>query len=390
MTLKINSASYQRTEDGRLNTRLQGNDAAQQARQLLHNMALELVNSKGQVRRGYLKLTPAEGDTLRLGTRWSTRADNSTSDAVNYVKSLVEQGFGNTMVSTPAVKQALDNYLNAKKGDRPMGDRLGTLSFVKLVRDLESTAQLNPRSDRLERANIQRATLVSKDFEGDFSSFKSEFQEADSDIARVEVMKKLWDSIADRGENAYLTAILELPWELRESQKGALSAMRPTTKIGQQYPLANFSWLREGEGGALVESQRDLDLQGFVVTKGIEQAAIKHLGITAEEYLSITKRSYPPGEGARAVFARNFFDLQPRPRHPISEKLRSDLIEAFDRASTLDGFYAEAQILVRAAQEEVKQLDIQAQPLASEQAAVRPASGEPVASEQLKFEQEAP
>jgi hypothetical protein len=380
MNLKIAPNAFQRT-NGHLTSHLEGRNAKQEARELLHKMAVDMVSSSGQVKKGYLKLTRADGNCLRLGTRWSNSADNSTRDAVDYVRSLVSQGFGGSGVDMPAVNKALDGYLKAKSDDR-----LGTHSFVKLVRDLESAAGLarDPK-DRLELARVkQDASLDSKDFKAEFSSFISDFQKADGDQARGKIIEDLWVAIAQRDEEAIWTELDATPEPMRESRQRELMASRLLPKIEQQYPLISFTCLREGKGGTLVEGQRDLDLQEFGNAKGAEQAAIKHLGITAEQYLSIAKASLPQGEAARTVFGSAFFHDPPQPRHPISEQLRSDLMGAFDRAATLDGFYAEAEKLIRAAQEQVRQLDASAQQAAPAPADIRRSDAGPLAQEAVK------
>lgn len=386
MNLKIAPNAFQRT-NGHLTSHLEGDSATKEARELLHKMAVDMVSSSGQVKKGYLKLTRADGNCLRLGTRWSNRADNSTRDAVDYVKSLVSQGFGGSGVDMPAVNKALDGYLKAKSDDR-----LGTHSFVKLVRDLESAAgMVRDPKDRLELARVkQDASLDSKDFKAEFSSFKSNFQKADGDQARGKIIEDLWVAIVQRDDEAIWTELDATPEPMRESRHKELLANRPLNKIGQQYPLISLNCLREGKEETLVAYQRDLDLQEFGNAKGAEQAAIKHLGISAEQYLLSAKASLPPGEAARTVFGSAFFHEPPQPRHPISEQLRSDLLGAFDRAATLDGFYADAEKLIRAAQEQVRQLDARAQPAAPAPADIRRPDAGPLAQEAIKAGQAAP
>lgn len=98
-----------------------------QAKDRLQSMAAQLVDSRGGIKSGYLKLVNDRQGNLQLGTRWSRSADGSTQQATDMVKNLVKQAYGDN----PAIAQALETYLQAS------GQRLGTQSFVKLVKTLD-------------------------------------------------------------------------------------------------------------------------------------------------------------------------------------------------------------------------------------------------------------
>lgn len=105
---------------------------------------------------GYLKLVQAGDDQLRLGTRWSRQANGSTRKALSLVRELVSKAYG----EHPAVNQALDNYLSGRGNGR-----MGTQSFVKLVRDLEASAgSVGSAGSRLAQARVAHARLDTRAF----------------------------------------------------------------------------------------------------------------------------------------------------------------------------------------------------------------------------------
>lgn len=148
--MKINASQYQPVGPSSSGA-APGDTDAQQARALLRDMAVSLVAANGSVKSGYLKLGLVDGDHRRLGTRWSRQADGSTRDALDLVQRLVEKGYGHN----PALDQALQTYLTASGGGR-----IGTQSFVKLVRALEAGAGVPTQAgDRLAQARVGAARL---------------------------------------------------------------------------------------------------------------------------------------------------------------------------------------------------------------------------------------
>lgn len=121
-------------------------EAAQSARDTLHRMAVAMVNKSGSIKTGYVKLVNADGGALRVGTRWSGSADGSTRDALSYVRSLIDHGYG----ANPKAQAAIEAYIKGQ------GDRLGTHSFVKLVRELENASGAErPQGDRISLARVK-------------------------------------------------------------------------------------------------------------------------------------------------------------------------------------------------------------------------------------------
>lgn len=120
--------------------------ARQEAKAKLHEMALELVGKDGTIKSGYLKLASGK-DGLTLGRRW-LGANGGTRDAHALVNSLVETAYAHQPVARQAAQEALQRYMGES------GNRLGTHSFVHLVRVLEE-ADGAPAADRLAQAAVK-------------------------------------------------------------------------------------------------------------------------------------------------------------------------------------------------------------------------------------------
>lgn len=100
-----------------------------QARESLIRMATQVTSGTG-VKSGYLQLSAGN---QQLSTRW-LGANAGTQRAVTEVRRLVSEAYGDV----PGAQEALDRYLAVS------GDRIGTRSFVKLVKALESASGQDP------------------------------------------------------------------------------------------------------------------------------------------------------------------------------------------------------------------------------------------------------
>lgn len=114
-----------------------------QARESLIRMATQVTSGTG-VKSGYLQLSAGN---QQLSTRWMG-ANAGTQRAVAEVRRLVSEAYGDV----PGAKEALDRYLAAS------GDRIGTRSFVKLVKALESASGQAP-TQALARVDEGEARL---------------------------------------------------------------------------------------------------------------------------------------------------------------------------------------------------------------------------------------
>jgi hypothetical protein len=106
------------------------NFSAQEARDELRTMAQSLVDAKGNVKSGYIKLLDG-GDGEKFGTRWTRESTGSTQRALKRIEALISKACEGKQDIGIALQQSLSAYV-AKKGDR-----LGTQSFVKMVQVLD-------------------------------------------------------------------------------------------------------------------------------------------------------------------------------------------------------------------------------------------------------------
>ena len=152
--MKLTPAQYQRVDQGLKAVHEGAADPQTSAKERLRGMAVDMVDKKGNIKSGYVKLVNDGDNQLRLGTRWSKKADTSTKDALSYVRDLVSQAYGEDSPAMAAITQ----YTQAK------GDRIGTHSFVKLVRDLEAVnPEGNSRVDRLLNARVKGDATMQTD-----------------------------------------------------------------------------------------------------------------------------------------------------------------------------------------------------------------------------------
>ena len=147
MTWKLTSDRFTRMEGGGpVFKPTRPDQAGQEAKAKLHEMALELVGKNGEIKSGYLKLAHSK-DGLTLGRRWMG-ANSGTQDAHALVNSLIETAYADKPAARQAAQEALQRYMGQS------GNRLGTHSFVHLVRVLEE-ADGAPAEGRLARAAVK-------------------------------------------------------------------------------------------------------------------------------------------------------------------------------------------------------------------------------------------
>lgn len=104
--------------------------SAQQARDELCTMAQSLIDEKGHVKSGYVKiLEGSAGD--EFGTRWTRQSTVSAKRAPGHITELISKACEGKQDIADALKQNLEANV-AKKGER-----LGTQSFVKMVQVLD-------------------------------------------------------------------------------------------------------------------------------------------------------------------------------------------------------------------------------------------------------------
>jgi hypothetical protein len=108
------------------------------ARKILAAVATDLVKTDGTVKSGYLKLKMRDGEAHLQ----SNHIGGGATAATDLVKNLVQDAYGEN------ARQALDLYLQGKGKDK-----IGTLSFVKLIQRMEADADtVKGQAPRLAQA----------------------------------------------------------------------------------------------------------------------------------------------------------------------------------------------------------------------------------------------
>jgi hypothetical protein len=100
------------------------------ARQFLKHVAADLVNTNGTVKSGYLRLNAGAKEVTVTGGHMGSGATAATKLVVQ----LVEQAYGGH------ASEALQTYLSNTSGKGDSVGKIGTQSFVALVRTLEGDA----------------------------------------------------------------------------------------------------------------------------------------------------------------------------------------------------------------------------------------------------------
>ena len=220
---------------------------------------------------------------------------------------------------------------------------------VSLLR-LDAQGLITDGSDG--RRNLDRFLSQFKDINTppDFSPFKKAYQELDGGDEKGRLVRTLSLAIAAhdaaRKQSAIDQALEDPDLERSEETLRSIREDEPALRLARAYPLASDNTLLS-DG----LEKRDFDIQGFAMLKLEEEAAREHLGIGAEEFLSAVKATYPEGDKALAVMGERYYSDSRL--SPEGQNLRSALKGAFDRASTLDAFYKEAESLVESSRSQV-------------------------------------
>jgi len=216
---------------------------------------------------------------------------------------------------------------------------------------LRSDAQGKITDGGEARRNLDRFLSQFKDINTppDFSPFKKAYQGLDRD-EKGRLIRTLSDAIVaqheTRKQSAMNQALEDPDPEKSEETLRSIRENEPALKLARAYPLVSENTLLS-DG----REKRDFDIQGFAMLKLEEAAAREHLGIGAEEFLSAVKATYPEGDKARAVMGESYY--RDSRLSPEGQDLRLALKGAFDRASTLDAFYKEAETLVESSRRRV-------------------------------------
>ncbi|MEI7783442.1 MAG: hypothetical protein WCK08_03590 [Betaproteobacteria bacterium] len=278
----------------------QAYDNRQDARRALRDLASGLVDEKGKVHSGYMSLSD-DGQTLSNTSRWTS---GDRSGAVEQVRGLIEQGYGDRMAEL-GMKDSLDRAIY--KYLQTSGRKLGTRSLVALVRELEHKLGDDPQF--LAQAQVGKARLQA-----------GSVQAGRLPTERDEALKKLLELYNSQDE-----AVLQVELAL----------------VRNAYPWAEGTLVGEYP---ISHDHHDYTITGFADLKVMERLAGER-GMPPNVFMRLLKTQGP--------------DLLIDPAganhpHPLGRQLYQDMQRAFGQASTLDQFHAKVANAALATFEETK------------------------------------
>jgi hypothetical protein len=168
---------------------------------------------------------------------------------------------------------------------------------------------------------------------------------------KFQLIRLLEGAFDSKGGNAFMDLMSD--GKLDEMNPAQIQKLReemvPSVGIATAYPWAVNNTLAS-TGATLVSGERDFDLQNFAHRKIGEKVAREELGISGEEFYQLLKAELGPS----AVMTAGFLDSEKL--HPISAELRDELLEDFNRAGTLDEFYAMAETRIQVKKQEAERV----------------------------------
>jgi hypothetical protein len=125
------------------------NLTAEQARALLTDIRAQ-ITAGGTVQTGYLSLQKASNGEFTIENRSRFNAFGNKDGAAALVKDLIRIAYGDAIgtQSSAALETAIDAYL----ADKSFGKKLGTVSFVRLVNELEINTGGTAKADKKSSA----------------------------------------------------------------------------------------------------------------------------------------------------------------------------------------------------------------------------------------------
>jgi hypothetical protein len=168
---------------------------------------------------------------------------------------------------------------------------------------------------------------------------------------KFQLIRLLEGAFDSKGGNAFIDLMSD--GKLNEMNPAQIQKLReeivPSVGVATAYPWSVNNTLAS-TGAPLVPGERDFDLQNFAHRKLGEKVAREELGVSGEEFYQILKA----GLGPSAVMTAGFLDSEKL--HPISAELRDELLEDFNRAGTLDEFYAMAETRIQVKKQEAEKV----------------------------------
>lgn len=219
-----------------------------------------------------------------------------------------------------------DSLLNDR--DYPLEEGISKAQFLVDANDYQLYSMGIKQIPEQEVLNLEKRLVpLSKEYAAAI---------ADGTASSADIRK-----MVEKSSNRLLSIATESTFrtEVSSEETGDITkAVDPRTKIAAKYPLSSETILFANR---LSDSSRDFDIQNFAPAKGMEEVATRLLGMTPEAYFSASRTV-----GATMVIGGTFFHAEDIKLHPTSQKLRTDLVQAFNQSTTLDDFYSKASTLI--------------------------------------------
>jgi hypothetical protein len=185
-------------------------------------------------------------------------------------------------------------------------------------------------SDRFTKLNDYKEQLL-KQASLDLTAFQDAFTQLDDPESKQKLVGELAGVIKDKERGQYM----DLARESDDPDMIIKAEILSDIRLEEAYPLSTRNAINP-EKGPVVENARDFDIQNFVHRKVEEEVAQKHLGVPADQFFTIIKE----GMGPEAILTTGYLSKKDLP--PALETLRTELLQAFNQATTLDDFYSKA------------------------------------------------
>jgi len=185
-------------------------------------------------------------------------------------------------------------------------------------------------SERFKNLNDYKGQLLKQDLL-DLTAFQDAFTRLDDQESRQKLIGELAGVIKDKEHGQYM----DIASESDDPDMIIKAEILSDIRLNEAYPLSTRNAINP-EKGPVVKNARDLDIQNFVHRKVEEEVAQKHLGVPADQFFTIIKE----GMGPEAILTTGYLNKKDLP--PALETLRTELLQAFDEATTLDDFYSKA------------------------------------------------
>jgi hypothetical protein len=213
---------------------------------------------------------------------------------------------------------------------QPASEELISSSRASNLLQQFSLGMVKPGGEQYKPLQRYKDHLVAQE-SPDLTAFQHAFTQLDEPESQQKLIGELAGVIKDKERGQYM----DLARESDDPDMIIKAEILSDIRLNEAYPLSTRNAINP-EKGPVVENTRDLDIQNFVNRKFEEEVAQKHLGVPADQFFAIIKE----GMGPEAILTTGYVSKQELP--PALETLRTELLQAFNQATTLDDFYSKA------------------------------------------------